>query len=84
MSRVDFRGHADGTRTKVDRIPSMRSFVLSMRSRMNTAPRSRQRHLPAAASASSARAPPRMLIIAWLPSWQAYSHISPAVTPRAA
>ena len=49
------------------------------------AARTRVRHRPpAAASASSARAPARMLIIAWFPSWQAYSHISPAVTPRAA
>ena len=39
-------------------------------------------YFPPAASASSTRAPPRMLIIAWLPSWHAYSQISPAVTPR--
>ena len=36
------------------------------------------------ARASSDRAPLRMLIIAWLPSWQAYSQSSPAVTPREA
>ena len=36
------------------------------------------------ARASSARAPLRMLTIAWLPSWQAYSQSCPAVTPREA
>ena len=31
---------------------------------------------PAAASASSARAPPSIRGIEWCPSWQAYSHMS--------
>ncbi len=48
-----------------------------LRARIERRARAPEPHCcPAAASASSARAPPSIRGIEWCPSWQAYSHMS--------